>query len=226
MEIDPTTTESWLSKALSLLAQGDYRAAVEATDRVVELDPNTATAWKVRGAALAALRRWQEAIACYARATEIDPSDAYARQAGEEAQQKMAAASQHSERADSAFERGLRRLHRGRLQEAIAEFQRAVEEDPASERAWRHLSGVYFQLGRHAEAELPARKCVELAPEDAAVHCNLGVILRKQEKWAEARDVLLKALRLDPNYIKARVELDKVNARDPGTLGQTAETGP
>ena len=111
-------------------------------------------------------------------------------------------------------------MHRGRLEEALLEFQRAVQEDPAHERAWRHLSAIYFQMGRYDDAEAPARQCVELAPDDAAVHCNLGVILRKQGKWTEGRDVLLKALRIDPNYLKARIELDKVNARDPATVPQ------
>lgn len=226
LELDPTTAESWLSKALCLLAQGDASRALEACERLLVLDPNSAAAWKVKGTALSALSRWEEAVAAYAKASELDPADDYARQAAEEARAKMQAPNLSTPPpTSSAFERGLRRMHRGRLEEAAAEFQRAAEEHPTSEKAWRHLSAVYFQLGRYAEAEGPARKSVELSADDAAVYCNLGVILRKQEKWTEARDVLLKALRIDPNYLKARIELDKVNARDPGTLGQSSEGG-
>jgi len=109
----------------------------------------------------------------------------------------------------------MRRLQRGRFAEAVAEFERAIEEQPDDERAWRHLSGTYFRLGHYGAAEAPARKSVELRPDDAAVHCNLGVILRKLGKWAEAREALKTSLRIDPHYLKARVELDKVNQRDP-----------
>jgi tetratricopeptide (TPR) repeat protein len=219
LEIDPTTARSWLSKALCLLAQSKAQEAAEACDRLLALEPESAAAWKVKGAALAAAEQWEGAVAAYGRASGIDPEDEFTRQAAEEARAKMAAPKPApTPPSHSTFDRGLRRMHRGRLEEAAAEFARAAEEDPASERAWRHLSGVYFQLGRYAEAEAPARKSVELAPDDPAVYCNLGVILRKQEKWAEARDVLLRALRLDPNYLKARIELDKVNQRDPGAV--------
>jgi len=213
LAIDSGTTQSWLSKALCLLAKGDYQEAAHACEPLLELDPDNAAGWKVKGAALAALRKWERAVTCYQKALEIDPEDAYARQAAEEAVQKRdekAAAG-----SGSAFERGMRRLQRGRFAEAVAEFERAIEEQPDDERGWRHLSGTYFRLGHYGAAEAPARKSVELRPDDAAVHCNLGVILRKLGKWAEAREVLKTALRIDPHYLKARVELDKVNQRDP-----------
>lgn len=216
LEIEPGTAQSWLSKALCLLAKGDYKLAAEACDRLLEIDPDTADAWKVKGASLAALGKWERAMTCYNKALELDPEDQYARQAAEDVRRRQSApAPEQPERPSSQFERGVRRMRKGRFAEAVAEFERAVEEDPNDERSWRHLSAAYFQIGRYEEAEPPARKCVELAPHDAAVHCNLGVIQRKQEKWAEARDSLLQALRLDPNYLKAREELDKVNARDP-----------
>jgi tetratricopeptide (TPR) repeat protein len=213
LAIDANTTQSWLSKALCLLAKGDYQGAANACEPLLELDPDSAAGWKVKGAALAALKKWERAVTCYQKALEIDPEDEYARQAAEEAMQKReepAAAS-----SGSAFDRGLRRMQRGKFAEAVAEFERVVEEDPKDERAWRHLAGAYFRMGRYADAEAPARKCVELRPDDAAVHCNLGVILRKVSRWAEAREALKTALRIDPNYLKARVELDKVNQRDP-----------
>lgn len=218
LALDPNTTQSWLSKALCLLAKGDHQEAARTCERLLELDPDNAAGWKVRGAALAASRKWERALTCYQKALEIDPEDEYARQAAEEAMQRRM--EETNRPPASAFERGLRRLQRGRLVEALAEFERAVEEHPEDERAWRHLSAAYFRLGRYADAESPARKSVELRPDDPAVHCNLGVVLRKLGKWNEAREALKTALRLDPNYLKARVELDKVNQRDPAARAQ------
>jgi len=216
LSIDSGTTQSWLSKALCLLAKGDYQAAATTCDPLLELDSDNAAGWKVKGAALASLKRWERAVTCYQKALEIDPEDEYARQAADEA---MRHRDEHAA-AGSAVERGIRRLQRGRFAEAVAEFERAVEEHPDDERAWRHLSATYFRLGRYAEAEAPARQSVNLRSDDAAVHCNLGVVLRKLGKWPEAREALKAALRLDPNYLKARVELDKVNQRDPAARPQ------
>ncbi len=216
LEIEPSTAQSWLSKGLCLLAKGDYKSAAEACDSLLALDPDAADGWKVKGAALAALGKWERAMTCYNKALELDPEDEYARQAAEDVRERQSApAAEQPKRTTSHFERGVRRMQKGRFAEAIAEFERALEEDPNDEKVWRHLSAAYFQMRRYAEAEAPARKSVELAPHDAAVHCNLGVIQRKQQKWSEARDSLLQALRLDPNYLKAREELDKVNTRDP-----------
>ncbi|MBM3501730.1 MAG: tetratricopeptide repeat protein, partial [Armatimonadetes bacterium] len=218
LAIDSSTTQSWLSKALCLLAKGDYQAAAGTCDPLLELDPDNAAGWKVKGAALAAMKKWERAVTCYQKALEIDPEDEYARQAAEEAMRNRHEQAPPS--GGAAFDRGLRRLQRGRFAEAVAEFERAVEEHPEDERAWRHLSATYFRLGRYDDAEAPARQSVELRPDDPAVHCNLGVILRKVGKWPEAREVLKAALRLDPNYLKARVELDKVNQRDPSAQPQ------
>jgi tetratricopeptide (TPR) repeat protein len=220
LAIEPNTAQSWLSKALCLLAKGDYRSAAQSCDRLLEMDPEAADAWKVKGASLAALGKWERAMTCYDRALELDPEDEYARQAAEEVERKRSAPTQkENKREPSHFDRGLRRMQKGRFAEAAAEFERAVEADPGDEKSWRHLSAAYFQVGRYAEAERPARRSVELAPHDPAVHCNLGVIQRKQQKWSEARESLLHALRLDPDYLKAREELDKVNTRDPAVGG-------
>ena len=219
LAIEPNTSQSWLSKALCLLAKGDYRGAAVACDGLLAIDPETADGWKVKGAALAALEKWERAMTCYNKALGLDPEDEYARQAAEDVRRKQAAPQPRQEA--SAFERGVRRMQKGRFAEAVAEFERAVEQNPSDEKSWRHLSAAYFQMGRHADAEGPARKSVELAPHDAAVHCNLGVVQRKQGKWSEARESLLQSLRLDPNYLKAREELDKVNARDPSSAQRT-----
>ncbi|MGQ9730994.1 MAG: tetratricopeptide repeat protein [Candidatus Zipacnadales bacterium] len=221
LAFEPRTPQSLLSKALCLLAKGDYQAAVEVCELLLEIDPDSAAAWKVKGAALAALQKWGLAVTCYEKALEIAPEDEYARQAAEEARQQSIQKS--PAHAESSFERGIRRFNRGRFAEAVAEFERAVQEDPGDERAWRYLSATLFRLGRYAEAESPARKSIELKPDDPAALCNLGVILRKQERWSEAREVLKAALRLDANYLKARIELDKVNIRDPSATRQLGD---
>lgn len=204
-----------LAKARCLDARGDSAEAVAVVDPILEADPDNAAAWKVMGAALASLNKWARALTCYQKALEVDPEDERARQTAAELAGKKAKVEKRTEAEASPFERGLWRYKKGRFAEAAAEFEKATEAEPTDERAWRHLSAAYFRVGRYADAEGPSRACVELSPDNAAVRCNLGVILRKLERWAEAREELMMALRLDPNYIKARVELDKVNSREP-----------
>ncbi len=61
---------------------------------------------------------------------------------------------------------------------------------------------------------------MDLAPADAVAHYNLGIVLRKAGRWAEARGSLRASLLLDPTYDRAQTELTKVETRDPLRMRQ------
>lgn len=81
--------------------------------------------------------------------------------------------------------------------------------------AYSELARGLLSSGRYDEAEEAARKAVSLNPHDAEAHCLLGAILTDAAVRAtgpdrlmkEARESLLKALRINPSHTVARTYL-------------------
>lgn len=128
----------------------------------------------------------------------------------------------------SAFERGLDHFRAARYERARSELLTAVGQEPGNPQAWRYLAAACFSLGDYAGAQGPAQECVAQAPGDPAAHLNLAIILRKLDRWDEARAALDEAFRLRPDYEAARTELSKHNTQAPLTpsWAETADEGP
>lgn len=87
--------------------------------------------------------------------------------------------------------------------------------------AWELLAAVYFEAADWPAARQAAEQVVRLRPDSPAAHCNLGVILRKQQHYGEALRCQEKALELDPTHRHAHLERDKLEqalaSADPAT---------
>jgi tetratricopeptide (TPR) repeat protein len=64
-------------------------------------------------------------------------------------------------------------------------------------------------LGKLEQALVDCRKTIDLAPDSAAAHHNLGIVLYKLNRHAEALPVLDRALRLEPEL--HAIHLDRAN---------------
>lgn len=69
-----------------------------------------------------------------------------------------------------------------------------------------------FGRGDHREAQDLYQAAVDLEPDSASGHNNLGFVLAQQQRWAEALVHLRTALRLDPSSSMAHVNLGQVLA--------------
>jgi Flp pilus assembly protein TadD len=65
-------------------------------------------------------------------------------------------------------------------------------------------------LGRLDEAISEFREVLRIHPEDAEMHCNLGVLLARKGLVDQAVEEFRTALRLDPNLTRASEELKTV----------------
>jgi tetratricopeptide (TPR) repeat protein len=78
----------------------------------------------------------------------------------------------------------------GRIDEAIALFRGAAEQDPLSSTAHHNLAVTYYAAGRLEEAEATFRKALELAPKRAETRSDFAMVLlrlrRSEEALAEA----------------------------------------
>jgi tetratricopeptide (TPR) repeat protein len=89
-------------------------------------------------------------------------------------------------------------VKQGKLEDALKDFQRAVEIDPDYAAAQLNLAYTYDRLGRADEAMAAYQKAIALEPGNGYAHNNLGTIYDKKGRYAEAVEAYAKALALDP----------------------------
>jgi tetratricopeptide (TPR) repeat protein len=165
IRLQPANPTNYLHLGDLLFQLGKTADAAAMFRRAIELDPTMAAAYLRLGDLLRATGRPAEALAVYRKAIELDP------------------------KLEGAFTRLARVLvDIGRLDEAIAAYRKALEIDsPArSGEALLGLGSALALQGKHAEAVAMFRQAIRLRPDWAEAHCNLGLVLQRMGKFAEA----------------------------------------
>ncbi|MDG4561420.1 MAG: AAA family ATPase [Candidatus Competibacter sp.] len=156
---------------------GDYQAALEAAELVIQRDNDDKESWVCKAQCLEKLGHGlEERLACWRRVTEIDPDYALAwlskkiilSQLGRFEEALLASAKALALEADNYFFNishawSLKRV--GRHAEAQAYFDKALEliGEPKTARAWIQ-SGLVWVMDRPEEALRAYRKAIELNP--------------------------------------------------------------
>lgn len=94
----------------------------------------------------------------------------------------------------------------GRLNEAVATFERLAQRWPDVSAHWNNLAVASRQRGDIAAAENAFLKAKSLAPDDAEVHYNLGLLYIQERRWLLARHTLMDAVDLAPSFVDARLQ--------------------
>lgn len=113
-----------------------------------------------------------------------------------------------SDEARARTNAGVKLLEQGKVDEAVAEFRKAVRLDPDYAAAHLNLAYAYDRQGRVGEAMDGYRRVIELAPEDLMAHNNLGVLYDKEGLYDEAIGQFEQALRIDPTNANAQKNLE------------------
>ena len=95
----------------------------------------------------------------------------------------------------------------GVYRDKITFFSHIVSLNPEARDAHFNLSHALGVAGRTEEALAPARMAVEQRPDDARALCMLGSVLIHMERFAEAEEVLGRALKIDPDHKCSRREM-------------------
>jgi serine/threonine protein kinase/Flp pilus assembly protein TadD len=91
----------------------------------------------------------------------------------------------------------------GRLEEAQAEINRALELDPLSPRINYSLGSGLYWAGRLDQAIEQYQKMLDMDPNSEAAHSGLGLVYARKGKHAEAIAEMRKALDLSPGDTNA-----------------------
>ena len=102
---------------------------------------------------------------------------------------------------------------RGQYDEARKCLLRSLDVDPENVEAVARLAEAEEGLGEIGEAEAHAQRALARASTHPTANLVLGMVRMKQERYAEARDALVKAATAGPASAKAHYQLSLAYAR-------------
>jgi tetratricopeptide (TPR) repeat protein len=91
----------------------------------------------------------------------------------------------------------------GRYEDAEKLAISMTQEFPENQFAWDVLGAVFGQTGRKSEAINAHQRAVQLAPQHAGFHYNLGKTLQKVGRLEEAESSYKKAISVKPDFYEA-----------------------
>jgi len=98
---------------------------------------------------------------------------------------------------------GLLTGREGRTDEAVRDFQEALQLSPDHRIALVNLGGAFRQLKRWGDARTMYERALQLNPDDAEANYGLAMVFAQQDDTAQAFDHLQKALQLRPVFPEA-----------------------
>jgi protein O-mannosyl-transferase len=105
------------------------------------------------------------------------------------------------------FNLGNALLHAGRLEDAIRQYEQAVQIDPHHQEVHNNLAFALLQAGRVNDAIAQLEQAVRISPDSADGHYNLGNAYLRAGRVQDATGQYEQAVRLNPNYVQAHVNL-------------------
>jgi superkiller protein 3 len=235
LETDPGYGPARLHLAESLLALGELDEAGELYRSVIESNAGIADAHFGLGRVLVAKGETAAAVKPLQRACELGPrfgpahyalAMAY-RDLGETAKAKQHLALYEQDQyggpvppdelmaevralktgANVHLRRGVDLEKAGRIAEAIAEHEKAVELDPEIVQARINLVILYGRAGNFEKAHQHYQAAIQTGAPHAELHYNFGVLAFEKGKAQEAKAAFAEAINLNPQYAAAHNNL-------------------
>ena len=116
---------------------------------------------------------------------------------------EMAAVRSLDVSATGLMQRAAEEAGEGRLDEAVALYQRAIAADPKLVRAYTGLISLYGRLHRDSQAEEAYHQAVALEPNEAEAYYNFGVFCFERRRVTDAVTAFEHTVRLQPRHAEA-----------------------
>ncbi|HQR34022.1 MAG TPA: tetratricopeptide repeat protein [Blastocatellia bacterium] len=178
-------------------AAGDHAAAAEHFKKAVELFPEYGAAHYAFGLALRNLGQTAKAQEHLALSQQFKDSRPPMNDPLLNAIAELNAAGSELLKRGVMFERA------GKLQEAIADHERAVEANRQLVQAHINLISLYARTGQFNKAEKHYQAAIAINPNLADSHYNFGVLMTMQERYGEAAKAFERSLQFDPYNAEA-----------------------
>ncbi len=120
------------------------------------------------------------------------------------------------------LKRGVMLESAGRIEESIAEHERALTVNPQLTQAHINLTQLYGRTGQFEKAEKHYRAVVAINPNLADSHYNYGVLLAGQERYTDAAQAFYRCLQINQFNAEAHHNYAAMIERE-GRLDEAAE---
>jgi len=112
-----------------------------------------------------------------------------------------------------AFDEGVRRLEKGKLEEAAEKFRRAIEIAPGCYPARNNLGMIYVQQQKFLAAEHEFQEVIRVQQADANAYFNLGNVYLLTGRGTESQSAIQEGLKREPNSAFGQFLLGTLFAR-------------
>jgi Flp pilus assembly protein TadD len=112
-------------------------------------------------------------------------------------------------------------LQAGKIEDAITQYEQAVQIEPDHQEVQNNLAFALLQAGRVNDAVAHLERVVRINPDSAEGHYNLGNVYLQAGRGQDAMGHYEQAVRLNPDYVGAHVTLGFVLAQR-GRLDEAA----
>ena len=235
LRLDPDYLPAQVKLGEWLLASGSTQEAQALLEGIIQRYPDSAQAYYVLGRARRANEDLKGAAEAFRRACELFPyfgAAHYAlglayKQLGQDdrAGEEFALFKAHKYDIPGTGDRlqaelnelyinpsdqmdlGVELARQGRLEQAAAAHEKALETDPRLTRAHINLISLYGRLKQYEQAEQHYQEAVRQDPDSEESHYNYGVLLTRWGKHQEAEKAFRNALAADPQHAEAHNNL-------------------
>ncbi len=109
----------------------------------------------------------------------------------------------HPSHAETNHNLGHVMVSKNKIENALELFKISTEVDPIKEKFWISYITTLIKDSQFKLAEIISIKAIELKPDFATFHNNLGIIFQALKRYDEAEIEYKKAIKLNPKYIFA-----------------------
>jgi tetratricopeptide (TPR) repeat protein len=216
-----------VTRAAAALRDGVLETAIQQLTLATTLEPDRSEPYRLLGQAYVLDDQHDKAIQALTRAVTLNPADERTHLALAAAfvrNNQLAEAAQHlqqtlkavPESGQAQYELGLVYQRDGKYPEALEAFEKSLRFQPLL-----GANSVYQTIGalRRSQQDFDAArdaftKRIDLIPNDAAAHRELGDVHLQQGNHTEARAEFTVALMLDPTNIEAQAATAQLHLRD------------
>ncbi|XP_066254780.1 protein O-mannosyl-transferase TMTC4 [Euwallacea similis] len=225
LDLYPNYEQAMNNLANLLRESGELKKAESLLRKAVEVRPNFAAAWMNLGIVLSGRGQLLEAETAYRLAIKYRTKYA-------DAQYNLGNLYLDMEKHEQALVAwkeavNLRPNHvaawgntlalldsRNRAHEAVKLGISALKHVPKAPSIHFALANVLGKLRRFPEAEFHFLQAIKLNENNALYYSNLGVLYHRWERTEKARQMYLKAIKLDPQLASAKANLRKLEAKE------------
>ncbi len=189
-------------------AAGDHSAAAEHFKKAIEQFPNYGAAQYALGMALRNLGQTAKAQEHLALSQQFKDS----RPAINDP--LLTAIAELNSAGSELLKRGVMFESAGKLAEAIADHERAIESNPQLIQAHINLISLYARVGQFDKAEKRYQSANAINPNMADSHYNFGVMLTMQNRPQEAANAFERCLQIDSFNAEAHFNFGVIIERE------------